>query len=177
MFTLIDNNKAGQNILNLRKGLSLTQTELASILGVSHQAVSKWEQGDCLPDIGVLLKLGRVFGKSVEELLLGESVSGGSASETIISPPIGLPDEVWTEALERIQDRISPPSFNTWFKGTKGKQLGETYCVYSPSRFAAEWLYQRYSTLIVPILEDITGTSSLKVEFCSMGAWDTNRKG
>lgn len=174
---MIDNNKAGQNILNLRKGLSLTQTELASILGVSHQAVSKWEQGDCLPDIGVLLKLGRVFGKSVEELLLGESVSGGSASETIISPPIGLPDEVWTEALERIQDRISPPSFNTWFKGTKGKQLGETYCVYSPSRFAAEWLYQRYSTLIVPILEDITGTSSLKVEFCSMGAWDTNRKG
>lgn len=174
---MIDNNKAGQNILNLRKGLSMTQAELSSLLGVSHQAVSKWEQGDCLPDIGVLLKLGRVFGKSVEELLLGESVSGGSASETIISPPIGLPDEVWTEALERIQDRISPPSFNTWFKGTKGKQLGETYCVYSPSRFAAEWLYQRYSTLIVPILEDITGTSSLKVEFCSMGAWDTNRKG
>ncbi|MEK3874796.1 helix-turn-helix transcriptional regulator, partial [Paenibacillus sp. FSL M7-0420] len=174
---LIDNNKAGQNILNLRKGLSLTQTELSSLLGVSHQAVSKWEQGDCLPDIGVLLKLGQVFGKSVEELLLGESVSGGSASETIVSPPIGLPDEIWTEALERIQDRISPPSFNTWFKGTKGKQLGETYCVYSPSRFAAEWLYQRYSTLIVPILEDITGTSSLKVEFCSMGAWDTNRKG
>lgn len=174
---MIDNNKAGQNILNLRKGLSLTQTELSSLLGVSHQAVSKWEQGDCLPDIGVLLKLGQVFGKSVEELLLGESVSGGSASETIVSPPIGLPDEIWTEALERIQDRISPPSFNTWFKGTKGKQLGETYCVYSPSRFAAEWLYQRYSTLIVPILEDITGTSSLKVEFCSMGAWDTNRKG
>ena len=167
---MIDNNKAGQNILNLRKGLSLTQTELASILGVSHQAVSKWEQGDCLPDIGVLLKLGQVFGKSVEELLLGESVSGGANSEKIVSPPIELPDEVWTAALARIQGCISPPSFNTWFKATKEEQLGETYCVYSPSRFAAEWLYQRYSDLIIPILEDITGTSGLKVEFCSMEA-------
>lgn len=72
---MIDNNKAGQNILNLRKGLSLTQAELSSLLGVSHQAVSKWEQGDCLPDIGVLLKLGQVFGKSVEELLLGRALS------------------------------------------------------------------------------------------------------
>lgn len=173
---MIDNNKAGQNILNLRKRLSLTQKELSSLVGVSHQAVSKWEQGDCLPDIGVLLKLGQVFGKSVEELLLGESVSRDSASEKIVSPPIELPDEVWTQALDHIQGRISPPSFNTWFKGTKGKQLGETYCVYSPSRFASEWLYHRYSNLIVPILEDITGTSSLKVEFCSMGAWDINRK-
>lgn len=121
---MIDNNKAGQNILNLRKGLSLTQTELSSLVGVSHQAVSKWEQGDCLPDIGVLLKLGQVFGKSVEELLLGDSVSGGSASDKIVSPPIELPDEVWTEALDHIQTRISPPSFNTWFKGTKGRQLG-----------------------------------------------------
>ncbi|MEK3899669.1 helix-turn-helix transcriptional regulator [Paenibacillus sp. FSL R7-0179] len=173
---MIDNNKAGQNILNLRKGLSLTQTELSSLVGVSHQAVSKWEQGDCLPDIGVLLKLGQVFGKSVEELLLGDSVSGGSASDKIVSPPIELPDEVWTEALDHIQTRISPPSFNTWFKGTKGRQLGETYCVYSPSRFAAEWLYHRYSDLIVPVLEDITGTSGLKVEFCSTGVWDINRK-
>ncbi|MEK4045532.1 helix-turn-helix domain-containing protein [Paenibacillus sp. FSL H8-0048] len=162
--------------MNLRKGLSLTQTELSSLVGVSHQAVSKWEQGDCLPDIGVLLKLGQVFGKSVEELLLGDSVSGGSASDKIVSPPIELPDEVWTEALDHIQTRISPPSFNTWFKGTKGRQLGETYCVYSPSRFAAEWLYHRYSDLIVPVLEDITGTSGLKVEFCSTGAWDINRK-
>lgn len=169
---MIDNNRAARNILKLRKRLSLTQTELAGILGVSHQAVSKWEQGDCLPDIGVLLKLGQVSGISVEELLLGESVSRDSASERIVSPPIGLADEVWTAALERIQVRISPPSFNTWFKGTKGKHLGKTYCVYSPSRFAAEWLYNRYSDLIVPILEDITGTSCLKVEFCSMGAWD-----
>ncbi|WP_238650668.1 helix-turn-helix domain-containing protein [Paenibacillus piscarius] len=169
---MIDNNRAARNILNLRKRLSLTQTELAGILGVSHQAVSKWEQGDCLPDIGVLLKLGQVSGTSVEELLLGESISDGSASEKIVSLPTELPDEVWTQALERIQGRISPPSFNTWFKDTQGKHLRETYCVYSPSRFAAEWLYHRYSNLIVPILEDITGTSGLKVEFCSMGAWD-----
>ncbi|MFD1910337.1 helix-turn-helix transcriptional regulator [Paenibacillus rhizoplanae] len=72
--------------MNLRKRLSLTQTELSSLLGVSHQAVSKWEQGDCLPDIGVLLKLGQVFGKSVEELLLGESVSRDSASEKNCKP-------------------------------------------------------------------------------------------
>lgn len=173
---MIDNNRAARNILNLRKRLSLTQTELARLLGVSHQAVSKWEQGDCLPDIGVLLKLGQVSGTSVEELLLGESVSGDSVSDNIVSATSKLPDEVWTEALNRIQGRISPPSFNTWFKGTKGKQLGETYCVYSPSRFAAEWLYHRYSHLIVPILEDITGTSGLKVEFLSMGEWDINRK-
>ena len=40
-----------ENIYDLRKGRSLTQEQLAEAVGVSAQAVSKWETGTCLPDV------------------------------------------------------------------------------------------------------------------------------
>lgn len=43
--------KLGEKIRSLRKGKNISQEILAQYLGVSFQAVSKWENGDCLPDV------------------------------------------------------------------------------------------------------------------------------
>ena len=66
---MLDQKKTGERIAELRKSKNLTQTALAEMLHVSHQAVSKWENGVALPDIEVLLRMREVFGISIDELL------------------------------------------------------------------------------------------------------------
>lgn len=68
----MDHGKTGQFIAACRKSRHLTQKELADRLGVTNKAVSKWETGQGMPDISVLLELGRILGVSVEEILEGE---------------------------------------------------------------------------------------------------------
>lgn len=61
----------GKRIALLRKEKGLTQEELANHMGVSPQAVSKWENDQTCPDISALPKLARLLGVSVDELLEG----------------------------------------------------------------------------------------------------------
>lgn len=66
---LIDLNAVSMKIINARKEKGFTQEELAVRLGVSAQAVSKWERALSLPDIELLLDLSRILNVSVEDLL------------------------------------------------------------------------------------------------------------
>ncbi|MDC7291958.1 helix-turn-helix domain-containing protein [Butyrivibrio sp. DSM 10294] len=59
----------GNKILFLRKNKGVTQEQLAQTLGVSNQAVSKWESGQCFPDIQLLPDIARYFNVSSDELL------------------------------------------------------------------------------------------------------------
>lgn len=61
----------GKRIAHLRKEKGLTQEELAGHMGVSPQAVSKWENDQTCPDISTLPKLAKLLGVSVDELLEG----------------------------------------------------------------------------------------------------------
>lgn len=61
--------KIHQQIANFRKKKGLTQEELAKALGVTNQAVSKWESGQCCPDIQLLPTIAELFRVSVDELL------------------------------------------------------------------------------------------------------------
>lgn len=58
----------GQRINQYRKALGISQEELGGRLGVSRQAVSKWETGAAVPDMNNLIALAREFGVSVAEL-------------------------------------------------------------------------------------------------------------
>ncbi len=62
----------GRRIAELRKNKGMTQEELAEQMGVSPQAVSKWENDQTCPDITLLPKLAALFGTSVDVLLSGE---------------------------------------------------------------------------------------------------------
>ena len=59
----------GNNIAVLRKKKGITQEELANELGVSAQAVSKWENNSSCPDVSLLTKIADYFGVSVDDLL------------------------------------------------------------------------------------------------------------
>ena len=67
----MDNLKIGCYIQHLRKAAGMTQKELAEKLNVSFQAVSKWENGDALPDTGLLLDLCDALGTIADKLLNG----------------------------------------------------------------------------------------------------------
>ena len=63
----------GNRIAKYRKEKGLTQEALASLMGVSSQAVSKWETDASCPDISALPQLCKVLGISTDELLTGKS--------------------------------------------------------------------------------------------------------
>ncbi len=65
------NETIGNRISKYRKEKGFTQEELASMLGVSSQAVSKWENDISCPDIQLLPQLCRILGISTDELLTG----------------------------------------------------------------------------------------------------------
>lgn len=67
--------KIGKYISTLRKQNGYTQKKLGEILDISDKTVSKWEQGAIAPDITILSSLANVLGVSVEEILLGESIT------------------------------------------------------------------------------------------------------
>lgn len=62
----------GNFIGKKRKELNLTQAQLAEKLGVSNKTVSKWENGKCMPDYGVIQPLCTELGVTVSELMDGE---------------------------------------------------------------------------------------------------------
>ncbi|MBQ8914907.1 MAG: helix-turn-helix transcriptional regulator [Clostridia bacterium] len=61
-----------KNISMLRRQAGYTQLELAEMLNYSDKAVSKWESGLSIPDVGVLLDIARLFGVTVDYLLESE---------------------------------------------------------------------------------------------------------
>ena len=65
-------NTLGKRIAALRREKNLKQDDLAQALGVSPQAVSKWENDQTCPDISLLPQLAKLLGVSVDELLEGK---------------------------------------------------------------------------------------------------------
>lgn len=80
MFHQID---FGKRVKEFRKRNNLSQKEAAMKIGVSEQALSKWENGDCLPDVYHLKLLARVFKVSADCLLDTENESSEKVVETI----------------------------------------------------------------------------------------------
>jgi transcriptional regulator with XRE-family HTH domain len=70
----------GKRMASLRRGINLSQVDLAEKLGVTSQAVSKWECGTALPDIELLLDLSNLYNVSINELLEGRNVIAKLAS-------------------------------------------------------------------------------------------------
>lgn len=59
----------GKNIKTFRKNKGFTQEELADLLNITPQAVSKWESGNGLPDVSMLIPLAKILGVSTDSLL------------------------------------------------------------------------------------------------------------
>lgn len=80
MFSQVD---FGKRLRSFRKTKNFTQKEIAFRIGVSEQAVSKWENGECLPDVYNLKVLGQLLHISVDTLLATENDNFERVIETI----------------------------------------------------------------------------------------------
>ena len=79
-----------EKLYALRRQKGLSQEELAERLGVSRQAVSKWESGSATPDVDRLLALSKFYGVTMDDLFKEDSSAPGG--EGASSPSGGAPE-------------------------------------------------------------------------------------
>lgn len=70
----MDQEKIGKFISIKRKEKGITQSELAELLGISDRAISKWENGNCLPDASNMQELCKILNIIINDLFSGEVV-------------------------------------------------------------------------------------------------------
>lgn len=87
--------KFGEKLSKLRKEYNYTQEQLADILGVSRQSISKWESDIAFPETDKLIKMGKLFECSIDYLLNDE-----------ISEKNGIDTNDAVSVLEKIQKAI-----------------------------------------------------------------------
>ena len=68
----MDQIKIGKFIAAMRKEKRLTQEQLGEKLGVTNKTISRWENGNYMPDVEMLALLSKEFGVSINELISGE---------------------------------------------------------------------------------------------------------
>lgn len=91
---MLDIRKAGAYISKLRKERDMTQIQLADQLNVSHQAVSKWERGESLPDIGTIPVIAKMFGTTVDAIIHGGEEENAHTGYIIEQIADNKPDQV-----------------------------------------------------------------------------------
>ncbi len=84
---MINKAEVGNRICSLRKGSGFSQAAFAEKLGVSAQAVSKWETGQALPDVDILLGMSWLVHVSINEIL-----EGGGVIRRIANRPFEMKD-------------------------------------------------------------------------------------
>lgn len=125
----INNENIGRQIAALRINKGLTQSELGERLGVSFQAVSKWERGETLPDVSILPTLSDILETTIDNILRG--------GESCVS----------FKGKMRVADMIE--GINSLKR--MGELLGKENCIYS---YAIEGIDSRMNTDIAAAFSD-----------------------
>ena len=119
----------GTEIARLRKARNLSQSELAEMLNLTHQAVSKWERGESLPDVGILVPLANVLGVSVDALLRAVDDKGGRPGAAQAPAGSGLWRRARTWMAPEPQERLpenAVPAATEAAAGSSGAAGGPT---------------------------------------------------
>ncbi len=99
---MFDTQKFGGYLSRLRKNADMTQAEVADKLNVTRQAISRYEQGECFPDVSILVQIADIFHVTLDELIgAGEPSRGESA----ILSSVARGERA--AAPERIEDIVS----------------------------------------------------------------------
>lgn len=92
-----------EKILSCRKKAGLSQEELAQRIGVSRQAVSKWENGDSEPEVGKLLLLAETFEVSVDWLLSRDKAANDRDAP---ASDAASPSHSWVDSIPGLIGRM-----------------------------------------------------------------------
>ena len=157
------NIEIADRLVQLRREQDLSQEELAARLGVSRQAVSKWERAESSPDTDNLIALARLYGVSLDELLLHTPGNGGGAAAACAAQPEPEPEpepeygyepyaqseadavfaaaQAWEKAEEAVAD-----SKRRAFEKNKGKLL---------------WLLTLVTMVVLPLVCNLLGVGEI----------------
>ena len=102
----------GQRIQELRKQRGMSQEALGDALGVSRQAVSKWEGDNGIPELDTLIAMSRLFEVTVGQLL-GIEEAAEQKSETVNEPEEGKEDQV-EAVLRRYVEQTTKKDERSW---------------------------------------------------------------
>lgn len=117
---MVDNKLVGKQIAHLRTNKGITQSELGERLGMSFQAVSKWERGETLPDVGVLPELSDILETTVDNILRGgvlsvnfkgkirvsDMIEGINALKTM-GEKLGKGNKIYLSAIEGVNKNLN----------------------------------------------------------------------
>ena len=118
-------NKTGSFIAHRRKELGMTQRQLAEILGVTNKAVSKWETGQGMPDIGTLPELSKVLGVTVDEILNGKEAARETLPTEVVREALPYEGSLFDLAVERAEKKMSPECcVSFWRQGLSRYRAG-----------------------------------------------------
>ena len=129
----------GQRIQELRKGLNLSQEELGERMGVSRQAISKWEGDQTIPELDKLIALSKLFGLTLGQLLGVEQpapaapqkaprrqrllLAGMGAAILVLALAVGA---LWAQVQTLNQDLARQLSYDEEYTLCTGRDLFQT---------------------------------------------------
>lgn len=90
----------GNRLYQYRRKIGLSQEELAAKLGVSRQAVSKWERAEAAPDTDNLINPSRIYGVTLDELINTDPANSGTRSSD------SSDDEINTDDNSEKKDKV-----------------------------------------------------------------------
>ena len=136
----MDTVKIGKFIAELRRENHLTQEELGERLGVTNKTVSRWENGNYMPNIEMLQLLSEQFGVSINELLCGERIDESSyrqKADENIAAVIGEQEQSRFTLKERC---------DFWRRKWKRDHLAEIiiWCALGIAVYVAAMYFQKY---------------------------------
>lgn len=108
----MDSIRTGSFIASLRREKGMTQKELASLLGISDKAVSKWERGESYPEITLFPALGATLGVTADELMAGERQSH---TRTEAPEPVRVPEQaLYPLLMDNVREKAARSALLAW---------------------------------------------------------------
>ena len=114
----------GEKIRALRAKKGATQEAMANVLGVSPQAISKWEQNMTMPDISMLVPIADYFGVSVDYLLREQKSTEFIETEQFVEIVSKKDRKAWRCTVKNISDReLEQVKLKTYFYDEAGNSI------------------------------------------------------
>jgi transcriptional regulator with XRE-family HTH domain len=135
---MISAKQIGSNIANLRKQSNMTQQDLASILFVTHQAISKWEQGKSIPSLDILYAITKQFSITIDSLLENATITDDNYKDqlrkgnrdAIITQLINS-NTLLTEYFYLLQEKERNRVLKTFLETNKDNQIMDCFHILS----------------------------------------------
>jgi len=108
----VDITNIGIFLRTVRKGAGLTQGDVADRLGISAQAVSKWERGENLPDVAFFPDLSKILGVGIDEILSAGRVADEDLGEDMQSLKKSVDGNLFEKILQKVKSAKTVDNLN-----------------------------------------------------------------